>query len=142
MKAEAFQASQLAALLGLLWSKHTEHELTEMALEYIQSEQSAVFAEEMKGSLVGVALCSIRTDYVEGCDTSPVGYLEGVFVTDGFRHQGIAKKLVSECEGWARGKGCTEFASDCELTNTASQSFHESIGFQEENRIVCYKKML
>ena len=91
MKAEAYQASQLAALLGLLWSKHTEHELTEMALEYIQSEQSAMFAEEVKGSLVGVALCSIRTDYVEGCDTSPVGYLEGVFVTDGFRHQGIAK---------------------------------------------------
>ena len=142
MKAEKYQANQLAALLRLLWPEQTEHELAEMALEYIQSEQSAVFAEEANDSLVGVALCSIRTDYVEGCDTSPVGYLEGVFVTDGFRHQGIAKKLVSECEQWAREKGCSEFASDCELTNTASQSFHESIGFHEENRIVCYKKML
>ena len=142
MKAEKYQANQLAALLRLLWPEQTEHELAEMALEYIQSEQSAVFAEEANGSLVGVALCSIRTDYVEGCDTSPVGYLEGVFVTDGFRHQGIAKKLVSECEQWAREKGCSEFASDCELTNTASQRFHESIGFHEENRIVCYKKML
>ena len=142
MKAEKYQANQLAALLRLLWPEQTEHELAEMALEYIQSEQSAVFAEEANDSLVGVALCSIRTDYVEGCDTSPVGYLEGVFVTDGFRHQGIAKKLVSECEQWAREKGCSEFASDCELTNTASQSFHESIGFHEENRIVCYKKIL
>ena len=34
MKAEAFQASQLAALLGLLWSKHTEHELTEKGIAH------------------------------------------------------------------------------------------------------------
>lgn len=25
----------------------------------------------------GVALCALRHDYVEGCETSPVGYLEG-----------------------------------------------------------------
>ena len=142
MKAEKGNANQLAGLLGSLWPKHTERELTELVLDYIESEKAAVFAKKVNGFFIGLALCSIRTDYVEGCDTSPVGYLEGVFVADGFRHHGIAKELVSECEQWAREKGCSEFASDCELTNTASQSFHESIGFQEENRIVCYKKML
>lgn len=142
MKAEKYQANQLAGLLGSLWPEHTERELTELGLDYIQSEKSAVFAEEVNGTFVGIALCSIRTDYVEGCDTSPVGYLEGVSVTEEFRLHGIAKKLVSECEEWAKGKGCTEFASDCELTNAASQSFHISVGFQEENRIVCYKKTL
>ncbi|WP_083762427.1 GNAT family N-acetyltransferase [Slackia heliotrinireducens] len=57
-------------------------------------------------------------------------------------HRRIAKKLASECEQWAREKGCAEFASDCELTNTASISFHLGIGFQEENRIICFKKKL
>lgn len=142
MKADKNNAEQLAALLCALWPEHTERELTELVLDYIQSERSAVFAEKINGAFIGIALCSIRTDYVEGCDTSPVGYLEGVYVSEGFRHLGLAKHLVSECEEWARGKGCTEFASDCELANTASQRFHISIGFQEENRIVCFKKKL
>jgi aminoglycoside 6'-N-acetyltransferase I len=142
LKAEKDNANQLAGLLGSLWPEHTERELTELVLDYIESEQSAVFAKKVNGVFVGIALCSIRTDYVEGCHTTPAGYLEGVYVTEGFRCLGIAKMLVLECEQWAREKGCSEFASDCELTNTASQSFHVRIGFQEENRIVCYKKML
>ncbi|MCR5611334.1 MAG: GNAT family N-acetyltransferase [Clostridiales bacterium] len=83
-----------------------------------------------------------RRDYVEGCETSPVGYLEGVGVKEGFRRRGIARKLVLECEQWAREKGCTEFASDCELKNTASLDFHLGVGFREENRIICFKKSL
>ena len=94
------------------------------------------------GMPVGAALCALRHDYVEGCATSPVGYLEGVAVREAFRERGIARSLVSECEQWAREKGCTEFASDCELTNAASLRFHLSVGFSEENRIICFKKML
>ena len=142
LKAEKYQANQLAGLLGLLWPEHTEQELTELIWDYTQSKRSAVFADEVNGAFVGIALCSMRADYVEGCDTSPVGYLEGVYIAEGFRHCGIAKNLVSECEEWAREKGCTEFASDCELTNTESLNFHLSIGFQEENRIICFKKAL
>ncbi|MBR1408214.1 MAG: GNAT family N-acetyltransferase [Clostridia bacterium] len=74
--------------------------------------------------------------------SNPVGYLEGVSVREGYRQQGIARKLVSECEQWAREKGCTEFASDCELTNTASLSFHLGIGFREENRLNCFKNFV
>ena len=108
----------------------------------MNSDNSAVFAETVDGQPVGVALCGLRHDYVEGCETSPVGYLEGVCVQEAYRHQGIAGKLVSECQQWVKDKGCTEFASDCELTNTASLNFHLSMGFQEENRIICFKKTL
>ena len=87
-------------------------------------------------------LCCLRHDYVEGCKTSPVGYLEGISIHEEYRHQGIARKLVSECEQWAREKGCSEFASDCELTNISSWNFHLSVGFQEENRIICFRKTL
>ena len=47
---------------------------------------------------------------------------------------------MAQCEQWAREKGCAEFASDCELTNTASLRFHLGVGFREENRIICFKK--
>ena len=142
MRADPGEAGKLTALVKIIWSEHTLEDLTRIITNYMSSEDSAVFAEVVNGEYVGVALCCLRHDYVEGCETSPVGYLEGVSIREEYRHRGIGRKLVSECEQWAREKGCTEFASDCELTNNASLSFHLGIGFQEENRIICFKKML
>ena len=142
MKARPEDAKQLAGLVGIVWPEHSMAELTEIVEEYTGSENSAVFFESADEEAVAAALCALRHDYVEGCETSPVGYLEGVAVREAYRHRGIARKLVSECEQWARRKGCAEFASDCELTNTASLRFHLSVGFREENRIICFKKNL
>lgn len=88
----------------------------------------------------GPALCSLRHDYVEGGESSPVGYLEGVVVDANYRKSGIAKILCAECEQWAKDKGCKEFASDCEITNEESLRFHLHMGFTEENRIICFRK--
>ena len=141
MRAEYKDAEALTELVGIIWHD-TPEELTEIIRSYMASDDSAVFAEKANGEFIGVALCGLRRDYVEGCDTSPVGYLEGVSIREAYRHRGIARKLVAECEQWAREKGCTEFASDCELTNTASLDFHLRIGFSEENRIICFRKPL
>ena len=58
------------------------------------------------------------------------------------RGEGIARKLLAACEDWASEKGCTEFASDCELTNIVSQNFHRAVGFEEANRLVAYVRKL
>lgn len=142
MRATAQDATGLSELVQAVWPEHTLEDLARIIADYIGSEDSAVFAETADGQYVGVALCCLRHDYVEGCSTSPVSYLEGVSVHEDHRHRGIARRLVAECEQWAREKGCTEFASDCELTNTASLAFHLSVGFQEENRIICFRKEL
>ena len=142
MRASYKELERLAELVRMIWPDHSLEELKRIVKDYMDSDSSAVFSESVNGQAVGAALCCLRCDYVEGCETSPVGYLEGVSVDERFRRRGIAKKLVSECEQWAREKGCTEFASDCELTNAASLDFHLGIGFQEENRIICFKKML
>lgn len=91
---------------------------------------------------MGFAQCQLRHDYVEGTETSPVGYLEGIFIREGFRHRGFAKELLQECEKWAKEQNCSEFASDCELTNSDSLQFHLMMGFEEANRIICFKKEL
>ena len=135
-------AEALAGLVKIIWPEHTEEALSRIILEYMNSDESAVFAEKRDGSFIGVALCCLRHDYVEGCETSPVGYLEGVSVKETYRNQGVARRLVEECEQWAGEKGCSEFASDCELSNTVSLNFHLQIGFQEQNRIICFKKFL
>ena len=38
--------------------------------------------------------------------------------------------------------GCSEFASDCELSNEASLAFHLKMGFAEANRVICFAKTL
>ena len=91
---------------------------------------------------MGFAQCQLRRDYVEGCDTTPVGYLEGVFVEEPHRRRGAARALVDACQDWARQQGCREFASDCELDNTGSLRFHLGVGFEEANRIICFTKRL
>jgi aminoglycoside 6'-N-acetyltransferase I len=91
---------------------------------------------------VGFAQYQLRRDYVEGTDSSPVGYLEGIYVAKVHRHKGIARDLLHACENWAKAQGCSEFASDCELTNTESLQFHLNVGFQEANRIICFTKKL
>lgn len=89
---------------------------------------------------VGFAQCALRRDYVEGSSTSPVGYLEGIFVLPEHRRRGIAHRLVDACQSWAQLQGYKEFASDCELDNLESQRFHQACGFAEVNRIVCFLK--
>ncbi|WP_455682602.1 aminoglycoside 6'-N-acetyltransferase [Thomasclavelia sp.] len=91
---------------------------------------------------IGFAQCQVRYDYVEGASTSPVGYLEGIFVKEGYRNKGYAKKLLSECEAWAKERDCCEFASDCEINNMDSFHFHKAMKFIEANRIICFTKAL
>jgi aminoglycoside 6'-N-acetyltransferase I len=71
-----------------------------------------------------------------------VGYLEGVYVLPEHRNCGIATQLLQCSEEWAKRKGCTEFASDCEITNENSYQFHLNAGFTEANKIICFTKAI
>ena len=130
-----------AALAARMWD-HPAQELTEDFSDLLNRPDAAIFVADQAGRIVGFAQCQLRRDYVEGTETSPVGYLEGVFVDEACRRQGIAKALLAACEAWAEGLGCAEFASDCELSNTDSIGFHGHVGFTEANRIVCFVKDL
>lgn len=141
-KAEAQELPALAELGAQLWRKHTPVELAEEFSETIQHKGAAFFLAYADQIPVGFAQCQLRHDYVEGTGTSPVGYLEGIFVAEQYRKNGIAKELLSVCEAWAKEQGCREFASDCELENTQSLHFHLRMGFTEANRIICFVKKL
>jgi len=136
---DAFFVAQLAAQL---WPSQTTEEFKEEFKTLLADTNAAVFLCLAEEKPVGFAQCQLRHDYVEGTETSPVGYLEGIFVAEGYRSQGCAAKLLAACEQWAREQGCTEFASDCELDNTKSLAFHLHCGFTEANRIICFTKKL
>ena len=92
--------------------------------------------------VAGFAEASLRRDYVNGCETSPVAFLEGIYVRPGQRRQGVARELVAAAEQWGRERGCGEFASDALLDNHASHRFHAAAGFEETERVVYFRKRL
>ncbi len=141
-KAAREEAAAAAGLAIQMWEENTLEELTEEFAENIQTDDGAIFLAMSENRAVGFAQCGLRHDYVEGTDSSPVGYLEGILVEEAYRKRGIAKELLKACENWARARGCEEFASDCELTNEVSLAFHLNMGFEEANRIICFTKKL
>ena len=141
-KAEIKDLSILAELACQLWPDHTVEEMCAEFAEILAKPDAAFFLAYAEETAVGFAQCQLRYDYVEGTDSSPVGYLEGIYVTEEYRKQGVARELLTACESWAKEKGCTEFASDCELENTQSLQFHRNVGFEEANRIICFTKKI
>ena len=139
-KATKEDAVTLARLAIQMWEDNEIEELTEHFEDLVASEEAACFLKYMDGETVGFAQCQLRHDYVEGTETSPVGYLEGILEEEAYRHKGYAKELLRECEQWAKSKGCTEFASDCELENEESLHFHMAMQFEEANRVICFRK--
>jgi aminoglycoside 6'-N-acetyltransferase I len=91
--------------------------------------------------LIGFVEVELRT-WAEGCKSSPVGYLEGWYVAEHGRIQGVGRLLVQAAEAWARAKGCTEMASDTEIHNQISQLAHSRLGYTEVERLVCFRKSL
>lgn len=141
-KATESDMPALAELAIQMWDDATLSELEEHFAELINCDDAVCFLKYVEGNSIGFAQCQLRHDYVEGTDTSPVGYLEGIYIQKEFRHQGYARELLHECEEWAKEKNCSEFASDCELSNHDSLCFHMAMGFKEANRIICFKKEL
>ena len=141
LKAEREYLSQAAVLADELFPGHAPGELlAEWAA--LPPGELAVFLALEDGAPAGFAQCQLRRDYVEGTQTSPVGYLEGIYVREQYRGRGLARALLRACEDWAAERGCGEFASDCQLENKDSIAFHLGAGFAEANRIVCFVKPL
>ncbi len=91
---------------------------------------------------VGFAEAAIRRDPVNGCDTSPVGFLEGIYVAPDHRRAGVARALLTAVERWAAAKGCVELGSDSEEANADGHAFHLGASFAERERVVFYRKLL
>ena len=126
-----------------LWPADRADHLQEMQELCAQAGRYAQFlAYSAFGEPQGLVEVALRSDYVNGTDSSPVGFLEGLYVAPAFRKQGIAAMLVKTAEQWAREQGCTEMASDALLDNTASQAMHRALGFVETERVVYFRKLL
>lgn len=135
-----------AALREALWPEGSRDEhladIVEFIAETMQGREQIGFLAMLGGEAVGFAEAAVRHDYVNGCETSPVAFLEGIYVEPSSRRAGIAGKLLAAVEAWGRGNGCSELGSDADLTNTRSHAFHLGLGFEETERVVYFRKVI
>ncbi len=117
-----------------LWPKYTRAEHDAEMREFETGDSictwpAAVFvADRGEARLAGFVEATLRT-LAEGCRTSPVGYVEGWYVDEDVRRRGHGAALVRAAEDWARSRGCTEMASDCDGWNAVSFTAHLRLGY-------------
>ncbi|RYM12282.1 aminoglycoside 6'-N-acetyltransferase [Sphingobium cupriresistens] len=140
----AVHAPSWARMRAALWpdasvADHHDHIADMMANG---GDLVAFVALDDRGDAIAFVEASLRRDYVNGCDTSPVVFVEGLYVTPAMRHEGIAKALIDAVEGWGLAMGCTEMASDSDIAHLASHAFHHAAGFIETERVVYFRKVI
>lgn len=121
-----------------LWPDHTA---ADRDAWLARADTIVLVAEREPGRLVGFAELGLRS-YADGCDSSPVPYLEGWWVDAEARRQGVGRALMAAGEAWAREQGYAELASDTPVANIVPQAAHTRLGFAEVERAVLYRKTL
>ena len=119
----------------------SDHEAETRAHFESSAETPIVFVAEVDGQIGGFLELDYRK-YAPGCSSSPVPFIEGWFVEAAFRGHGIGRALVQAAEAYARAHGDQEMASDAEVENTGSIAAHRALGYDEIERVVCFRRSL
>lgn len=134
-----------AQMRHALWNEQeVAHHREDARATYLcgNADRMALIALDESKQVVGFAEAAVRRDYVDGCDTTPVAFLEGIFVEPSGRRRGAARMLSDASASWGRERGCAEYASNALLDNVDSHAFHASIGFVETERVVFFKRRI
>lgn len=125
------------------WDSVADH-ANEAAELYLSADpdRTAFVAVDENGLAIGFAEATLRRDWVEGCNSSPVAFLEGIYVRPEARRAGAARALSDAVALWGKANDCTEYASNALLDNFDSHNFHAAIGFEESERVVYFRKEL
>jgi aminoglycoside 6'-N-acetyltransferase I len=143
---------ELAAMRQLLWPESSREEHRKEIETILKSGQYGTLPMAIlvtqdnsldgSGALTGFLEVGLRS-HADGCDTAhPVGFIEGWFVHETSRKQGIGSALIRAAEEWAREQGCREIASDTWIDDQISIDAHQSLGFEIVDRCVHFRKPL
>jgi aminoglycoside 6'-N-acetyltransferase I len=138
---ESDRAEWLRIRLALWPDCPEQQQIREMDDNLVSAVDQVFVAERPDGRLCGLLEAAVRSR-ATGCETTPVGYIEGWYVDEDARRQGVGAALVRAAEAWARSRGCREMASDAELPNNLSHTAHKALGYSETARLVLFKKDL
>lgn len=125
-----------------LWSHHTKRSIELELLEIIEDKNQEVFMSRKWENYVWFINISLRYEYVQWKNSSPIWYVEWIYVREKYRGKGIAKWLVECAQKWMKEMWCKEIASDTHIENTVSQEFHKKLWFDIAWTIIHFIKKL
>lgn len=126
----------------LLWPENEAAALLREMEHMLADPMSPVFVlERPEGGLGGFLEAGTR-QCADGCETTPVGYIEGWFIDEDLRGKGFGHALVRRAEDWARSQGLKEMGSDTWIDNEVSIRAHLAMGYKEVERVVHFAKTL
>ena len=128
----ADEVSQVTDMMRTLWPGGDTYDF---------SDETIFVWERDDGELGGFVSFSLRP-WAEGCESTPVPYVEGWWVAPDLRQRGVGRSLVEAVERWCREEGYVELASDVELDNAVSLRAHSALGFEPTLRVQFFRKRL
>lgn len=126
------EVPDVVAMMRALWPSASDYDF--------EGETVLVWARA-QGGLGGFVTFSLRP-WVDGCDSTPVPYIEGWWVAPDLRRTGVGGALVAAVERWAREHGYRELGSDVEIDNTVSLAAHRALGFEPTVQLQYFRKRL
>jgi aminoglycoside 6'-N-acetyltransferase I len=130
-----------AAMRAALWPEEDEAAHAAGIDAMLARSNAWGFIAEADGAAIGFAEVAIRP-YANGCDSTPVAFLEGIWIAEGLRHRGVGRQLIAHIEAFLPARGFRELGSDTPLDNLVSQAAHRGWGFAETERVVYFRKSL
>jgi len=116
--------------------------LEELAESLADAEGAVFLACLAGGEAVGFAEVRLRHDYVNGTESSPVGFLEGWYVQPPWQGHAVGRALLAAVQAWTRAAGCSELASDSRVEDVQAHAAHRACGFEETERVVYFRMVL
>ncbi len=141
-RAEPADWDEWLRMRRLLWDDASVEEHEAEMREILADPDTPVFLAVCPDGRPGGFLEGGIRKYADGCETGPVGYIEGWYVDADLRRQGVGGALVQAMEAWARQRGLTEMASDTWIENETSIAAHKRLGYEEAERLVHFVKRL
>lgn len=134
--------SQWIEMRRALWPlTSSEENAREVAVILAQRDAWGFIAADERGAPIGFAEVSVRA-YANGCEETPVAFLEGIWVTPALRRRGVGGRIISHIADFLLEKGFREMCSDAVIDNHESHDAHQGWGFVETERVVYFRKAL
>lgn len=97
---------------------------------YANKNNCLFIAKDNNNLAIGYAFCKIIT-----CNDGPhinhIALIDGLYVNEEYRHQGIATKLIEECKSWAIEAGATIIEINVMSKNINAINLYQNSGFKE-----------
>jgi aminoglycoside 6'-N-acetyltransferase I len=147
-QANRSDTNQLAMMRALLWPEasiedHRKELDSALRFRMCGTLPMTILVSQAEGAtLTGFIEVGLRS-HADGCNPArPVGFVEGWFVHEALRKQGIGSALMRSAEVWARNQGCLEMASDTWIDDETSLRSHQALGFEVVDRCIHFRKPL